>query len=990
MKKTGTVEVQEQAIEVKDEEALLSWWAGQKAELEGRIQTLEEGMTKNRGYLQRILQLVNQAAEKKDSPRSERSQPPAAAKQNKDEGKLPCLVTVLGEHEKYTFKTGEPGILAHKPVNTPPLCENQPHASLDVQKLKMGGNTTKMGESSIGEDVHSSYVFRPKIELQMFDGTNPKSWVKNVRSISQSLEYLKNCNDIVEEFNKLIQNNSVEDYHEKFDDLRSYMLQYSPFLEEWVKVHNPTTLDTAFRLAKLVELTWEVENRKLRFQPKIVSTGQSPNYKGPQTTLSQSQKGTAQNLNKSKPSLVEYRRTHGLCYKCGGKFSPGHQCKVKQLNSMEELEDTGKLEKRNNEVVTTGLDPVEGELEISINAITGQTCYNTLRIQGHISRKPLNILIDSGSTHNFISGQWSKEGVELEQTNPLTITVANGEKLYSSAMSKKLKWGIQGSQFEYDFRVLTLGGSDMVLGVDWMKKYSPLLMDFIHMTLSFQKDGEKITLRGGQNSPIIKLISDSKLQKLMEKNSDISGEIFMLSGEINTEMVPVELHDLLEEYSVVFEEPKGMPPLREHDHSITLKKGTEAVNIRPYRMPYHQKSEVEKQIKEMLPSSIIQTSKSPFTSPCLLVKKKDGSWRMCIDYRQLNALTIKNKFPIPVVEYFLDELTGAAYFSKLDLRSGYWHIRITPEDIPKTAFRTHHGHFEFKVMPFGLTNSPITFQALMNKLYDLKSHVRHLRAVLEVLKKNQLFAKRTKCFFGQKKVEYLGYIISKQGVAIDPAKIQAMQQWKLPKTLKSLRGFLGLTGYYRRFIKGYGEITKPLTIMLKKDQFQWTGESKVAFELLKNAMCHAPVLALLDFSKSFCLETDASSRGIGAVLSQEDHKALKHLLEQKLTTSIQKKGLTKLLGLDYVIQYRKGRHNLAADTLSKRDEDEVELQQMSTTVVIPTWVQEVEQSYQNDPMAVELVTKLAISNQDATDWNYSASILRYKGKVYIGQNGSLR
>ncbi|KAE8662761.1 hypothetical protein F3Y22_tig00113145pilonHSYRG00200 [Hibiscus syriacus] len=625
----------------------------------------------------------------------------------------------------------------------------------------------------------------------------------------------------------------------------------------------------------------------------------------------------------------------------------------------------------NNEAIAT--DPVEEELEISINAIIWLIGHHTLRIEGHISGRPLNILIDSGSTHSFITGQWSKEGVELEQTHPLTITVANGEKLYSSAMSKKLKWGMQGSQFEHDFRVLTLEGSDMVLGVDWMKKYSPLLMDFNNMTMSFKKDGEEITLRGKQNSPTVKVISDSKLQKLMGKNNDITGEIFMLSGEVRTNMVPVELQSLLEEYSVVFEEPKGMPPPREHDHSIILKEGTEAVDIRPYRMPYHQKSEVEKQIKEMLSSSIIQTSKSPFASP---------------------------------LEDLLDELTGASYFSKLDLRSGYWQIRITLEDIPKTAFRSNHGHFEFK-------------------------HAMHLRTVLEVLKQNQLFAKRTKCLFGQQEVEYLGYIISKQGVATDPAKIQAMQQWKLPKTLKSLRGFLGLTGYYRRFIKGYGEIAKPLTTMLKKDQFQWTEESKAAFEFLKGAMCHSPVLALPNFNKSFWLETDASSRGIGAVLSQEgrpvaylsralgprqldlsiyekeylailmaiskwrhyleggpfiiktDHEALKHLQEQKLTTSIQKKWLTKLLGLDYVIQYRKRRHNLAADALSRKDEEEVELQQMTATVVIPTLVQEVEQSYQGDSLIAEMVTKLAISRQEAADWSYSRSILRYKGKCDI-------
>ncbi|KAL8091683.1 hypothetical protein AgCh_034082 [Apium graveolens] len=668
----------------------------------------------------------------------------------------------------------------------------------------------------------------PKIEFPRFNGIDPKGWVLKAEQYFDfvSIEEAKKVklavmhfegkastwyryyqtskvnvhwktfqNDVIlefenpesrkvqDQFNKLKQTTTVGEYEDQFEEMRAlvvhknkgfneeyFMSSFISGLKESIKV-----VVRMFRPQSLSDAIFLVKQQEARVSKNPYTTAKVTSMKY----------SVMINAEPKRPPLATNRATS-----------------VPQYRKEVEEEDEGWYEEKGDEYVIEDDKPGQ----ISLNALAGNNSISTIRLQGLVKGKKVHILIDSGSTHSFVdTGLVKHLRLLAEIVQPLLVTLANGTSMMVYTMCKKLSYEVQGHKFTTDLRPYPLGGSDIILGVDWLNQHNPITLDYHKMNISIQKQGQPITLQGASQTGNLQAISSKSMGKLLNSRKVVTqGCICMVTmSEVQTEQQAPVTHAvqaLLREFEDVFREPKGLPPSREQDHKIPLLTDSQLINQRGYKFPYVPKAEIEKQIQEMLQSGVIQKSTSPFASLIILVKKKDGSWRMCVDYRRLNEITIKNKYPIPLIDELLDELQGASWFTKLDLRAGYHQIRVASQDIFKTAFRTHQGLYEFKVMPFGLTNAPATFQSLMNEIFQ-----------------DQL--RRTVIVFFDDILVY---------------------------------------SYYRRFIRSYGIISRPLTDLLKKGGFEWNEKATVAFNELKRAMTTAPVLSLPDYSLPFTLETDAS------------------------------------------------------------------------------------------------------------------------------------
>lgn len=627
-----------------------------------------------------------------------------------------------------------------------------------------------------------------------------------------------------------------------------------------VKIKQPRTLADTIGVARLIEERNQLQrkpNQQTRFQPASLTPKASPNptagVLGPSPTqrMNQSSNAHPATFRRITNQEARERREKGLCYYCDEKFIAGHRCERPQLFMIEDFPhmNTEDVEGAHPEQEHHEVTP-----EISFHAIAGIEHPQTIRVLGKLKNKNVMVLIDGGSTHNFIDHAIvCKFGLPVIRDKKFEVMVANREKIECTGQCRGLTLTIQGYSVTADYYILPVAACQLVLGVQWLETLGPIKMDYKQLTMNFKVEGTSQTFQGLRRTSI-EALSDKESNGLQG-----TGLFFQIipstTSSSQPKSYPSEIGQLLAKFSHVFESPTSLPPRRSHDHQIPLQPSAGPVSVRPYRYPYYQKTEIEKMVKELLQSGLIRPSNSPFSSPVLLVKKADGAWRFCVDYRALNDITVKDKYPIPIIDELLDELHGAKFYSKLDLRSGYHQIRVQEDDILKTTFRTHEGHYEFIVMPFGLTNAPATFQSLMNDLFrpylqkfilvffddiliysrSWEDHLAHLKIVLQILSTNSLFAKESKCRFGVLQVEYLGHVISEQGVSVDPAKIQAVIEWPTPTTAKGVRGFLGLAGYYRKFIRHFGSIAAPLTRLLSKDGFQWNEVAEMAFTQLKEA-----------------------------------------------------------------------------------------------------------------------------------------------------------
>jgi len=646
-----------------------------------------------------------------------------------------------------------------------------------------------------------------------------------------------------------------------------------------------------------------------------------------------------------------------------------------------------------------------------------------------------NFLIDSGSFTSFLDKQFINDHkIPFKEDEGITHANGIGGKLPILGKTTQLQLRYKNHTNLSTFYVISLIGYDGILGIDWLTIHEPHI-GFRNKQLTFDSAYcRNHCYSGTENLFGISAIGRNEDQEFIS--------------------IPKELEDLKD----VFDErlPEKLPPHRIYDCRIDLKPTAVPFYGPLYSMSQKETNTLQEYLEENVKKGFIKPSTSPYGAPVLFVPKKDGSLRLCVDYRKLNNDTVKNAYPLPLIKDLLDRVRQCTIFTKLDLPGAYNLVRIRDGDQPKTAFRTRFGNFEYEVMPFGLCNAPATFQFFLNDILSevldkyaysyiddilifsktKEEHIKHVRRVLKILLDNCLYCKLKKCEFFKEKVEFLGFVLSKDGIDMCESKIKAIKDWPVPTSVKEVQQFVGLANYYRRFVKDFATIAKPLHSLTKKNtKFVWTDSCQVAFETLKQTFTEAPVLKIPNPERKFYVETDASNFAMGAVLSQKDEneklhpcafisKAFKnaelrytiydrellavvfalkewrhYLMSAKepftiYTDHINLKFPRKpqelsprqirwnefLSKFNYKIIYRKGSENKKADLLSRRPD--LIVAAITSSIDHNSIIDSINEYYSKDAEAEEIIKKIKEGNY-VDKYHYTNNVLYLNNLIYV-------
>eukprot|EP00253_Pinus_taeda_P004481 PITA_04481 len=631
--------------------------------------------------------------------------------------------------------------------------------------------------------------------------------------------------------------------------VQRFVSSLPPYMRERIEFDNPKSMDEVIRKARICyhqsKQKGETASRKWNEKKNFKTIGNNKGIrnhgnkgigKGTNSRFAARTTSKFRSANESKVSEQQIKldnegtaRPPVQCWGCGGphyiKNCPQRKG-TEQLSQIHEASTVGEVG-RSVPRINAALEDRQAEYQPTM-----------VEFEGKISNLTISVLIDPGVTLSYVNPK-VVERCNLQSVkfkNPWLVQLATGAKRQVTAKINDCSFTIADQPITANLNILPLGSYDILIGMDWLEKHWSLVDCKTKIIYYRDQQGNSKEIQGIKRPVQVRPITANQLVKCVQKGCQVYA-IQVSYATSKDKSASLDNIPVIQEFTDVFpEEIPGLPPRKNIDFTIELVPGAAPVSRAPYRMSVPELTELKMRLQELLDKNYIRPNVSPWGAPVLFVKKKDGNLRMCIDYRQLNKLTIKNKYPLPRIDELFDQVKGRTIFSKIDLRSGYHQIRIKDEDIAKTAFRTRYGHYEFVVLPFGLTNAPTTFMCLMNGIFHpyldqfvlifiddiliysriIEEHHEHLRVVLQTLREHQLYAKFSKCDFFKLEIQYQGHVITKDGIAVDPEKIKVIMEWPVPKDVADVRSFMGLAGYYRRFVEDQDSEYQQLKLQIQQ------------------------------------------------------------------------------------------------------------------------------------------------------------------------------